>query len=189
MEYLNNMIDLSIIALSESISKPGNYALILEDVVGKRRIPLIIGASEAQAIAVAMEKMQPLRPFTHDLFYQALTQTGVIMKEAVITKVKDEIFYATISLLTNSGERLVLDARPSDAIALAVRFNCPLRATTEVVDMSGYFVDDKTRDKKGSYAEYTLAELEELLAKIIKKEDYESAARVRDAIDRRKGLR
>ncbi|ADB39863.1 bifunctional nuclease family protein [Spirosoma linguale] len=183
------MIDLSIIALSESISKPGNYALILEDVVGKRRIPLIIGASEAQAIAVAMEKMQPLRPFTHDLFYQALTQTGVIMKEAIITHVKDEIFYATISLLTTSGERLALDARPSDAIALAVRFNCPLRATTDVIDMSGYFVDDKTRDKKGSYAEYTLAELEELLAKIIKKEDYESAARVRDAIDRRKGLK
>ncbi|GAB4046055.1 bifunctional nuclease family protein [Spirosoma litoris] len=180
------MIDLSIIALSESLSKPGNYALILEDTVGKRRIPLIIGASEAQAIAVAMEKMQPLRPFTHDLFYRTLKQTGILLKEAVITRVQDEIFYAIIVVLKPDGETLKLDARPSDAIALAVRFDCPLRASEEVVNTSGYFVDDKTRDKKGSYAEYTLAELEELLAKIIKKEDYESAARVRDAIDRRK---
>ncbi|AUD07535.1 hypothetical protein CWM47_28875 [Spirosoma pollinicola] len=182
------MIDLSIIALSESLSKPGNYALILEDTVGKRRIPLIIGANEAQAIAVAMEKMQPLRPFTHDLFYQTLKQVGILLKEAVITRVQDEIFYAIICLLTPAGEILRLDARPSDAIALSVRFDCPLRANADVVDTSGYFVDDKTRDKKGSYAEYTMAELEELLAKIIKKEDYESAARVRDAIDRRKKL-
>jgi bifunctional DNase/RNase len=182
------MIDLSIIALSESLSKPGNYALILEDTVGRRRIPLIIGASEAQAIAVAMEKMQPLRPFTHDLFYQTLKQAGISLKEALITRVCDEIFYATIRLLTAAGETLTLDARPSDAIALAVRFDSPLRATAEVVDTSAYFIDDKTRDKKGSYAEYTMAELEELLAKIIKKEDYESAARVRDAIDRRKRL-
>ncbi|MFD2935146.1 bifunctional nuclease family protein [Spirosoma flavum] len=187
MDRLQTMIDLSIIALSESISKPGNYALILEDVVGKRRIPLIIGTSEAQAIAVAMEKMQPLRPFTHDLFYQTLKQTGIIMKEAVITRVQDEIFYAHIVLLTPVGATLVMDARPSDAIALAVRFDCPLRATLDVVETSGYFIDDKVRDKKGSYAEYTMAELEELLARIIKKEDYESAARVRDAIDKRKG--
>jgi len=180
------MIDLSIIALSESISKPGNYALILEDTVGKRRIPLIIGTSEAQAIAVAMEKMQPLRPFTHDLFYQTLLQTGIILKEAIITRVQDEIFYATIKLLTPAGETLMLDARPSDAIAMAVRFDCPLRATAEVVDETGYLIDDKARDKKGSYAEYTMAELEELLDKIIKKEDYESAARVRDTIERRK---
>lgn len=181
-------IDLSIIALSESISKPGNYALILEDTVGKRRIPLIIGAGEAQAIAVSMEKMQPLRPFTHDLFFQALQQTGVTMKEAVITRIQDEIFYANVVLTTPAGQVLSLDARPSDAIALAVRFDCPLRATVAVVDASGYYVDEKARDKKGSYAEYTLAELEDLLAKIIKKEDYESAARVRDAIDRRKRL-
>lgn len=180
------MIDLSIIALSESLSKPGNYALILEDTVGKRRIPLIIGANEAQAIAVAMEKMQPLRPFTHDLFYQTLKQSGILLKEAIITHVQNEIFYAIIVLLTPAGETLQLDARPSDAIALAVRFDCPFRASEDVVNTSGYFVDDKTRDKKGSYAEYTMAELEELLAKIIKKEDYESAARVRDAIERRK---
>jgi len=177
--------DLSIIALSESLSRPGQYALLLEDTASKRRIPLIIGVSEAQAIAVSMEKMQPLRPFTHDLFYQTLLQAGIHMKEALITNIENEVFYASLILTTPTGETLTLDARPSDAIALAVRFDCPLRATVTVVEASGYYVDEKTRDKKGSYAEYTMAELEDLLSKIIRKEDYESAARVRDAIDRR----
>ncbi|AQG78918.1 bifunctional nuclease family protein [Spirosoma montaniterrae] len=181
-------IDLSIIALSESISQPGNYALILEDKEGKRRIPLVIGPTEAQAIAVAMEKMQPLRPFTHDLITNIMRQTGVRLKEVLISRFENDIFYADIVLLRDNGEAISMDARPSDAIALAVRFDCPLRATPDVVEASGYFVDDRTRDKKGSYAEYTLAELEELLTKIIKKEDYESAARIRDAIDRRRGM-
>ncbi len=177
--------DLSIIALSESLSRPGQYALLLEDTASKRRIPLIIGVGEAQAIAVSMEKMQPLRPFTHDLFYQTLLQAGISMKEALITHIEDEVFYASLILTTPTGELLTLDARPSDAISLSVRFDCPLRATVAVVEASGYLVDEKTRDKKGSYAEYTMAELEDLLSKIIRKEDYESAARVRDAIDRR----
>jgi uncharacterized protein len=148
-------------------------------------MPLIIGPGEAQAIAGAMEKMQPLRPFTHDLMVSIMQQTGIMLTEVVLTRVENDIFYADILLLNAAGDLLRLDARPSDAIALAVRFDCPLRATTEVIEASGYFVDEKARDKKGSYAEYTLAELEELLAKIIKKEDYESAARIRDAIDRR----
>lgn len=183
-----SLIDLSIIALSESLSRPGNYALMLEDTAGKRRIPLIIGPPEAQAIAVAMEKMQPLRPLTHDLITSIMRQTGVTLTEVLIYRVEDDIFYASLSLRTEAGQVLTIDARPSDALALAVRFDCPLRATTEVVEASGYFIDDKTRDKKGSYAEYTLAELDELLAKIIKKEDYESAARIRDAIERRQRL-
>lgn len=182
------LIDLSIIALSESISRPGNYALMLEDKAGKRRIPLIIGPGEAQAIAVAMEKMQPLRPFTHDLMASIMRQTGISLKEVLITRMENDIFYADIVLHRDSGDLLTIDARPSDAIALAVRFNCPLRATPEVVESSGYFVDEKKQDKKGSYAEYTLAELEDLLAKIIKKEDYESAARIRDAIERRRKM-
>ena len=183
------MIDLAIIALSESLSKPGNYALILEDTVGKRRIPLIIGASEAQAIAVSMEKMQPLRPFTHDLFFETLRHLNATMTEARLTRVEQEIFYANVILTTPTGDLLTLDARPSDAIALAVRFNCPLRTTAAVVEASGYYIDEKVRDRKGSYAEYTLTELHELLARIIRKQDYESAARVRDAIDRREQSR
>ena len=175
---------MSIVALSESLSKPGNYALILEDTESKRRIPLIIGPAEAQAIAMSMEKMVPVRPMTHDLFYQTLSQLQTRLIEVLIDRIDDNVFFARITLSGLLGEQH-LDARPSDAIALAVRAGCPVRVTSAVLETAGYLPDDKVRDKKGSYAEYTLAELDELLAKIIKKEDYESAARVRDAIERR----
>jgi uncharacterized protein len=177
--------ELWIVALSESISKPGHYALILEDTLSKRRIPLIIGVGEAQAIAIAMEKMQPSRPQTHDLLHQIIISLNASLTQVVINRLEKEVFYANIILKTPT-ENLEIDARPSDAIALAVRFGCPIYATTEVIENSAYDFDEKTRDKRGSYAEYTLAELEELLAKIIKKEDYESAVRVRDTIERRK---
>jgi uncharacterized protein len=177
--------ELWIVALSESISKPGHYALILEDTQSKRRIPLIIGVGEAQAIAIAMEKMQPSRPQTHDLFQNTLLKLNASLTHIVINRLEKEIFYANI-ILKSPIETFEIDARPSDAIALAVRFGCPIYATSEVIENSAYDFDEKTRDKRGSYAEYTLEELDELLAKIIKKEDYESAARVRDAIERRK---
>lgn len=182
-----NNVELSIIALSESVSKPGNYALILEEAVGKRRIPLIIGPTEAQAIAIALEKMQPFRPLTHDLFFQTLTALNARLHYVLLNRLERDVFYASIFLkVEGKPELLELDARPSDALALAVRFNCPLYATAQVVEESAYSFDEKGQEKKGSYAEYTLEELEELLAKILKKEDYESAARVRDAIERRK---
>ena len=177
--------ELWIVALSESISKPSHYALILEDTLSKRRIPLIIGINEAQAIAIAMEKMQPSRPQTHDLFQQTILKLNAKLIEALIYRLDNEVFYAYIILQT-AHETIQIDARPSDAIALAVRFGCPVFATSEVIENSAYDFDEKTRDKRGSYAEYTLEELEELLQKIIKKEDYESAVRVRDAIERRK---
>jgi uncharacterized protein len=176
--------ELWIVALSESLSKPGQYALILEEHESKRRIPLIIGVNEAQAIAISMEKMQPSRPQTHDLFHQTLLRLKAVLKEILIHSLRNETFYAYIVVKTET-EILEIDARPSDAIALAVRFGCPIFATVEVIENSAYDLDEKTRDKRGSYAEYTLEELEELLAKIIKKEDYESAARVRDVIERR----
>lgn len=181
-------IELTIIALSESISKPGNYALILEEATAKRRIPLIIGPNEAQAIAIAMEKMEPFRPLTHDLFHQTLVRLNTRVQSVLINRLDNEIFYASIYLKSETTNDLIeIDARPSDALALAVRFNCPIYATQQVVEASSYSFDEKGQEKKGSYAEYTLEELEELLTKIIKKEDYESAARVRDAIERRRG--
>lgn len=180
-------IELSIVGLSESLSKPGNYALMLEDPLSKRRIPLIIGPAEAQAIAMAMEKMTPVRPMTHDIFHLTITKLGARLTSAVIHRVDaDHVFFAYICLDSPQGP-FQLDARPSDAIALAVRAGCPVLVGAAVLETTGYLPDDKVRDKKGSYAEYTLAELEELLSKIIRKEDYESAARVRDAIDRRRG--
>lgn len=180
------MIELSIVALSESLSKPGNYALMLEDALSKRRIPLIIGPHEAQAIAMAMEKMVPVRPMTHDLFYQTLTQLETSLINVQIDRLDGNYMFSAHLYLSGPSGPFWMDARPSDAIALAVRASCPVLVTQLILDATGYYPDDKVRDKKGSYAEYTLDELEELLAKIIKKEDYESAARVRDAIERRR---
>ena len=179
---------MNIVALSESLSKPGNYALMLEDPLSKRRIPLIIGPAEAQAIAMAMEKMMPVRPMTHDLFHLTLDRLTTHLTRVVIHRVdEDNVFFASMYLDSPQGA-FQLDARPSDAIALAVRAGCPVLVTPALLETTGYLPDDKVREKKGSYAEYTLAELQDLLEKIIRKEDYESAARVRDAIDRRQRL-
>lgn len=177
--------ELWIIALSESQSQAGQYALILEETVTKRRIPLVIGLAEAQAIAIAMEKMQPFRPQTHDLMATIIRQLQASVSRVVLNRIEQAVFYASVWLKTPSGE-LEIDARPSDAIALAVRMGCPVFATSEVIEQSAYYPDDKTREKKGSYAEYTLEELEDLLTKVIAKEDYESAVRIREAIARRK---
>ena len=178
--------ELSIVALAESLSQVGHYALILEELASRRRIPLIIGSHEAQAIAISLEKMQPARPLTHDLFYSVLLALGIRLLEVELVRFEDDVFYAQLVLTTATGQRLTLDARPSDAIALAVRFGCPLFAAAEVLAAAAYETEDRSRDKKGSYLEYTLEQLEELLSSIIKKEDYESAARVRDAIERRR---
>ncbi|UFH53342.1 bifunctional nuclease family protein [Spirosoma sp. KNUC1025] len=182
-----NNVELSIVGLSESVSKPGNYTLVLEEPISKRRIPMVIGPNEAQSIAIAMEKMQPFRPLTHDLFQQALTRLQTHLQWVFIKRLEGQVFYASIFLKSEtSDEPIELDARPSDAIALAVRFNCPIYATQQVVDVSAYTVHTKQPNKKNPYADYTLEELEALLAEIITTEDYESAARVRDAIERRR---
>ncbi|MFN4144693.1 MAG: bifunctional nuclease family protein [Runella sp.] len=180
------MNELWIVALSESQSKPNHYALILEDSVSKRRIPIIIGKTEAQAIAMVMEKMTPARPQTHDLLVQTIQALNTSVAKVVINRFENETFFATISLKTSTNEIVEIDARPSDAIAIAVRAGCSIYATHEVIEQSAYDFDEKTREKKGSYAEYTLEELEELLQKLIAKEDYESAVRIREAIARRK---
>lgn len=179
------MNELWIVALSESQSKPNHYALILEDTVSKRRIPIIIGKTEAQAIAMVMEKMTPLRPQTHDLFTQALQTLNAQIEKVIINRFENDTFYAIILLKTIEQRIIEIDARPSDAIALAIRSGCGIFAVQEIIEESAYYFDEKIRDKKGSYAEYTLEELEELLQKVIAKEDYESAVRIREAIARR----
>lgn len=179
------MNELWIVALSESQSKPNHYALILEDTVSKRRIPIIIGKTEAQAIAIVMEKMTPLRPQTHDLFIQTLQILNAQIEKVIINRFENDTFYAIILLKTIEQRIIEIDARPSDAIALAIRSGCGIFAVQEIIEESAYYFDEKIRDKKGSYAEYTLEELEELLQKVIAKEDYESAVRIREAIARR----
>jgi bifunctional DNase/RNase len=178
--------ELWLVALAESMSRVGHFALILEEPLSRRRIPLIIGSHEAQAIAISLEKMRPARPLTHDLFQTTLQALHATLTEVVLTRFESDIFYAELVLTDHASQRLAIDARPSDAIALAVRFGCPIFATSEVLAAAAYAINERSRDKKGSYQEYSLEELETLLQSIIQKEDYESAVRLRDAIERRR---
>jgi hypothetical protein len=181
-------IELTVAALSNSESHPGSYALILEDVSNSHRIPIIIGGGEAQAIAIAMEKMQPMRPLTHDLFKSVVEALGGQLCEALIHQIKDGVFCATLSLRSGAGDLVSVEARTSDAVALAVRFNAPIFIYDHVMEEAGILTSSMVgRQKKGSLAEYTLLELEELLKKVVEKEDYESAVRIRAYIARRRG--
>ena len=184
---MNKKHELTVAAMSASESQPGNYALILEDMESRRRIPIIIGGFEAQAIAVAMERMQPVRPLTHDLLKTTLEILGGRLKEVLIHSLLDGVFHAMLVLEKSNGETVELDARSSDAIALAVRCDAPIFSYEHVIDEAGILSDSLlARQKKGSLAMYSLAELEDLLQKVIDKEDYESASRIRDYIGRRK---
>ncbi|MDF7820209.1 bifunctional nuclease family protein [Runella sp. MFBS21] len=179
-----NKYEVFVIAMAESESQRGHYVLILEEPISKRRIPIIVGTNEAQAIAIHLEGLQPSRPLTHDLCQTIIQKLGAKAKEVCIYQIQQDIFYAKL-LLQGPKEILEIESRPSDAIALAVRMHCPLYVSDQVLEEAGYLLDEKGREKK-SYAEYTLEELEELLSKVIAKEDYESAARLRIAIEKRK---
>ncbi|HMO38735.1 MAG TPA: bifunctional nuclease family protein [Saprospiraceae bacterium] len=184
---MNVKKELAVVALSDSESQPGQYALILEDVETQRRIPIIIGAFEAQAIAIAMERIQPLRPLTYDLMQNMIQSLHVKVNEVLIHALVDGIFHAHIILEQANKDLLILDARTSDAIALAVRCQAPIYTYAHIIEEAGILSDVfLAQYKKGSLAEYTLPELEELLAKVLAKEDYESAVRIRDLIDRRR---
>lgn len=179
--------ELAIVALSSSESQPGNYVLILEDLEQQRRIPIIIGMPEAQAIAIAMEQMQPARPLTHDLLKSAILALGGTLKEVVIHQLTDGIFHARLVLEKHDATLLEVDARASDAIALAVRCQVPVYSFEKVILDAGIQADTLAGHQMGgSLAKYSLAELEALLEKVIAKEDYESASKIRDYIEKRR---
>lgn len=179
--------ELAVVALSSSESSQGNYSLILEDTESRKRMPIIIGQFEAQAIAVTMERMQMQRPMTHDLTKTIIETLDAQLKEIIIHTLIDGVFYSYLILQKADGSIIQLDSRTSDAIALAVRFNVPIFTYEPIIEEAGILADIQLmRYKKGSLAEYTLEELEDLLSKIIAKEDYKSAARIRDLIEKRK---
>lgn len=179
---------MNIIALASSESHPGNFALILEEQVGFRRLPIVIGPFEAQAIAVSLEKMQPSRPLTHDLFKNTLDQAGIILTEVVISDLVEGAFHATLVGKKANGDPLEIDARSSDAVAMAVRFGCPIYTTESILQSAGIVLDSPSKaftNKRGKLADYSLEELERLLEQVLAKEDYESASRIRDAISKK----
>ncbi len=182
----NSKRELAVVALSTAESSPGHFALILEDVETRRRIPVVIGQAEAQSIAVCMERMQPARPLTHDLYKTTLEALGGTLKEVLIHSVKGGVFHAKLFIEKPDKTLLELDARTSDAIAIALRMGAPIYAFENVVEEAGLMAEVFFGKNRKSLSEYTLPELEELLRRVLEKEDYESAVRIRDFIEKRK---
>lgn len=200
-------IELDIVALSHSVTQSHNYAVVLGEQNGTRRLPIVIGGFEAQAIAVAMERMAPNRPLTHDLFKNAFETFNIDLKEVIINNLLDGIFYARL-VCERAGEVYEIDSRTSDALAMAVRFNCPIYTYEFILDAAGVVLEEpegtakkastsrsgssgtaatKQRPAKGaSLSSYSVEELTRLLDDVLGKEDYEQAAKIRDEINRRK---
>ena len=188
-----NKVSLEIVAISHSVSQSHNYAVILGESEGSRRLPIVIGGFEAQGIAIAVEKMTPNRPLTHDLFKATLDNFGIVIREVVINDLLDGIFYAQL-ICDQHGDISVIDSRTSDAIAMAVRFNCPIYTYDFILDQAGVEMDNdkaepltpsRTVQKQG-ITSLSLAELESQLEKAIEMENYETAAKLRDEISNRK---
>jgi len=189
-------IKLDIIGLSYSQTQTGAYALILGESNGERRLPIIIGGFEAQAIAIELEKMKPSRPLTHDLFKSFAVSFKLHISEVIIHKFSEGVFYAKL-ITTDGNKEEEIDARTSDAVALALRFHCPIFTYENVLSSAGIIMTENENDTKSStdisdddpneLKDYTLEELEELLKITIENEDYERASQVRDEIKKRVG--
>jgi bifunctional DNase/RNase len=190
-------IELEIVALSHSVTQSHNYAVVLGEIEGQRRLPIVIGGFEAQAIAVAMERMKPNRPLTHDLFKNTMDSFNIELKEIVINNLLDGIFYAKLVCLKD-GELYEIDSRTSDAIAMAVRFECPIYTFGFLMDEAGVLIENpeaelaeqtpkkRLRKAKTTIENMSLADLTKELDDVLSKEDYERAARIRDEINKRK---
>jgi bifunctional DNase/RNase len=186
-------IKVDILGLSTSPSSGGAYALILNEVDGNRRLPIIIGTFEAQAIALELEHIKPPRPMTHDLLKNTVELFGAQIDQVVINDLSEGTFFARISFRQN-GESMDQDARPSDAIALAARFNAPIFVGEDVLDEAG-IVSEKEADKETSEVQSgstsgSMSKMEKLQSELqtaVDTENYEKAARIRDQINKLKG--
>lgn len=195
-------IELEIVAISHTATQSQNYALVLGELEGVRRLPIVIGGFEAQSIAVAMERMTPPRPLTHDLMRNVLSTFDVELKEVIISNLLDGVFYARLVCLRN-GETVEIDSRTSDALALAVRFDCPIYSYEFILEAAGVVLEipseesvraggeRKRRERKEketpSLTEFDLSNLKKMLEDVLKEENYEKAAKIRDEISRREG--
>ncbi len=197
-------VELTVKGLSYSERQTGAYALLLAVVEGQRKLPIVIGVSEAQSIAIALEKsVNAPRPLTHDLFKNILQLYHIDLREVIIHKMKDGIFFANLITVQNGKEAMV-DARPSDAVALAVRFKCPIYTTEEVLDKAGMILEDENEnpttiavedeeeemieaeDHRSDIERASLKDLNNMLKNALAQENYELAASIRDEIDKRK---
>ena len=191
------LIQLDIVGLSYSQTQTGAYALVLGELTGNRRLPIIIGSFEAKAIAVALEsEIKPERPITHDLFTTFCKGYDIRVQKIVISSIKDGIFSSIIYCIDNNGKEIELDARTSDAVAIAVRFNAPIFTYLAIMEDAGIILDKditpSVEKKKigfpeieSEFASLSLNELEEALDKAVSEEDYERASKIRDEINKR----
>lgn len=193
-------IELEIVALSHSITQTHSYAVVLGEMNGLRRLPIVIGGFEAQAIAVALENMHPSRPLTHDLMKNFMNAFNVELQEIIINDLQEGIFYSKLVCFTEN-DTIEIDSRTSDALALAVRFGCPIYTYEHILENAGILMEDSSNKKinKGEavgigesgsgsddLAVLNLEELETLLSEVLEKEDYIRAISIRDEINKRK---
>lgn len=190
-------IRLKIAGLSYSQTRTGAYALILEEEDGKRRLPVIIGTSEAQSIAIQLEGLKPYRPLTHDLFVSMSSSFNIEVTEVNIVKLEEGIFYSEI-ICKREQAKIKIDSRTSDAIAIALRFKAPIFVKDSIMmkagmlfdEDSGKFVDNmkdsKSEDREIKYIDMSDDELNKLMEESINNEDYETASLIRDELNKRK---
>ena len=185
-------IDLEILDIALSGSSSGAYALVLGEVKGKRKLPIVIGGAEAQSIAIEMENMRPSRPLTHDLFRNTLSVFGMEVTEVVIHKMSEGIFYAQL-VVTDGIREERIDSRSSDAVAIAVRFGCPIRCSTQVMEVAGVELDATDQDPPEETLQSapqeemddapSLEDLKRQLDEAIATENYERASELKKQID------
>jgi bifunctional DNase/RNase len=188
-------IELEIVALSHSITQTHSYAVVLGEVNGLRRLPIVIGGFEAQAIAVALERMQPSRPLTHDLMKNFMMAFNIELHEIIINDLQEGIFYSKL-VCSTEHDTVEIDSRTSDAVALAVRFGCPIYTYDNILDSAGILMEEDDKKKKvvvshsdassDDLKKLSIAELESLLTEVLEQEDYIKAASIRDEIKLRK---
>jgi uncharacterized protein len=191
-------VKLKVMGISYSQTQSGAYALILIEDKGERRIPIIIGGFEAQAIVIKLENLDPPRPLTHDLFKKFADEFNISIVEVMISRLEEGVFYSKL-ICSNGEKEYAIDSRTSDAVALALRFECPIYITEEILEKAGITInptdseinitseaDSFIEPEINKYESYSEEELYKLIDEAVKTEDYERAAAVRDEIEKRR---
>ncbi len=194
-------VALKVMGISYSQTQSGAYALILSEENGERRIPIIIGGFEAQAIVIKLENLEPPRPLTHDLFKKFADEFNISVVEVMIYKLEEGVFYSQL-VCTNGEKELEIDSRTSDAVAIALRFGCPIFIMEEILDKAGITISQSDQELSASdetdttlesvnstFDSYSEDELYKMIDEAVKTEDYEKAAAIRDEIEKRKKIK
>jgi len=188
-------IRLNVLGLSVSQAQPGAYALVLEEENGERKIPIVIGPVEAQSIAIQLEGLKPSRPLTHDLIKNIARAFNIALIEVTIYKLEEGIFYSEL-LCEMDGKQIKVDSRTSDAVALALRFRCPIYTSENILKKAGIVlgIENENSSAEGlsdeeiessTYSQYSHNELKEMLSEAIQNENYEKASKIRDELRKR----